>query len=199
MGKKKLVIGLLVFVLLIGGASVLYSQLSKDFSPDSITENHEQGEVSGSEAEGGAGDAEEPQLQTAPDFTVYDGDGNAVTLHEYFGKPIVLNFWASWCGPCRAEMPDFEKVYKERGEEIQFLMINCTGGRETLESAQEFLAESGYTFPVYFDTASEAAMTYGASSIPVTFFIDADGYLTAYARGTTSADVLQQGIGMITE
>ena len=195
MEKKKLIIGLLSFVILIAGASLLYSQLSKDFTPDSIVEDDSQGQVSEDDQQGGA----EPELQTAPDFTVYDADGNAVKLSDYFGKPIVLNFWASWCGPCKAEMPDFEEVYKERGEEIQFLMVNCTGGRETLESAKSFIADSGYTFPVFYDLDLDASMTYGTSSIPMTFFIDAEGYLTAYTQGTTNADVLLQGIGMITE
>ena len=193
MEKKKLIIGLLAFVILIAGASVLYSRLSKDFTPDDIVEDESQGQVSEE------GEEPEQDLQMAPDFTVYDSDGNSVKLSDYFGKPIVLNFWASWCGPCKAEMPDFEEVYKVRGEEIQFLMVNCTGGRETEKSAREFIAGSGYTFPVFYDLDLDASMTYGANSIPVTFFIDADGYLTAYAQGTTSADVLQQGIGMITK
>ena len=193
MEKKKLIIGLLAFVILIAGASLLYSQLSKDFTPDSIVEDESQGQVSED------GKEQEQELQMAPDFTVYDTDGNPVNLSDYFGKPIVLNFWASWCGPCKAEMPDFEEVYKERGEEIQFLMVNCTGGRETLESAKDFIEDSGYTFPVFYDLDLDASMTYGTNSIPVTFFIDPDGHLIAYAQGTTSADVLEQGIGMIAE
>lgn len=205
MKKKKLIIGLLAFVIFIAGSSVLYSRLSQDFAPDGITENSQQGQVDGSSqnpSSGDNGDADsdaEQELNIAPDFTVYDGDGNPVKLSDFFGKPIVLNFWASWCMPCKAEMPDFEEVYRERGDEIQFLMVNCTGGRETLDTAKTFIAESGYTFPVYYDTDLDASMTYGANSIPVTFFIDADGYLTAYAQGTTSTEVLQQGIGMITE
>ena len=192
MEKKKLIIGIFAFVVLIAGASLLYGQLSKDFTPDSIAESQGQGQVSEEEEEG-------QQLQMAPDFTVYDEDGNAVTLHQYFGKPIVLNFWASWCGPCKNEMPDFEEMYKARGDEIQFLMVNCTGGRETLESAKSFLADSGYTFPVFFDTDLDASMAYGTSSIPMTFFLDEEGYLAAYAQGSITADLLRQGIDMITE
>ena len=197
MEKKKLIIGLLAFVLLLAGAGVLYSQLSGQFAPDSIVEDNSQGDVN-SEGQNGEND-QEPQKQMAPDFTVYDSDGNPVALSDFFGKPIVLNFWASWCGPCKSEMPDFEGAYKEQGDEIQFLMVNCTGGRETLDSAKAFVADSGYTFPVYYDTDLDASMTYGTSSIPMTFFIDAEGYLTAYAQGAISAEMLQQGIGMIAE
>lgn len=197
MEKKKLMIGLLAFVIFIAGASLLYGRLSQDFAPDSIVEDHSQGDVN---SEGQTGEnGGEPQRQMAPDFTVYGGDGNPAALSDFFGKPIVLNFWASWCGPCKSEMPDFEQAYKELGGEIQFLMVNCTGGRETLESAKAFIADSGYTFPVYYDTDLDASMTYGTSSIPMTFFIDEAGYLTAYAQGAISAEMLQQGIGMITE
>ena len=205
MDKKKLIIGLLAFVLLIGGASVLYSQLSKDFAPGDIVEDETQGQVSdGQAADGGgtAGSSEEesvPEPQPAPDFTMVDAAGNSVKLSDHFGKPIVLNFWASWCGPCKSEMPDFEEVYQAQGDDIQFLMVNVTGGRETLESAKAFIEESGYTFPVFFDTEAEGAMTYGTYSIPMTFFINSDGNLVAYVQGMTSADVLEQGIGMITE
>lgn len=200
MEKKKLIIGLLAFVILIAGASVLYSRLSKDFTPDAIAEDNTQGEVDGGSADKTPNDDNSAaQTQPAPDFAMEDMDGNAVKLSDFFGKPIVLNFWASWCGPCKAEMPDFEEVYKDRGNEIQFLMVNCTGGRETLETAKTFLEGSGYTFPVYFDTASEGAMAYGTYSIPMTFFINSEGNLVAYVQGMTSADVLEQGIGMITE
>ena len=205
MDKKKLIIGLLAFVLLIAGASVLYSQLSKDFAPGDIVEDETQGQVSdGQAADGGgtAGSSEEesvPEPQPAPDFTMVDAAGNSVKLSDHFGKPIVLNFWASWCGPCKSEMPDFEEVYQAQGDDIQFLMVNVTGGRETLESAKAFIADSGYTFPVFFDTEAEGAMTYGTYSIPMTFFINSDGNLVAYVQGMTSADVLEQGIGMIVE
>ena len=134
---------------------------------------------------------------TAPDFTVVDAQGNEVTLSQFFGKPIVLNFWASWCGPCKMEMPDFQEKYEQLGEDVHFLMVNMTAGRETLESATEFLEEVGYTFPVYFDTQEDAAYTYSVYSLPTTYFIDAEGVPIAQATGALDAATLQKGINMI--
>ena len=169
-----------VMVGLIGGASVLYNQLAADFAPvQSVTE---------------------AVVNQASDFTTTDGEGNEVNLSDFFGKPIVLNFWASWCGPCQYEMPDFEEAYKQYGEDVQFLMVNLTDGySETVNSARNFLEETGYTFPVYFDTLSDAAKTYKVYSSPCTYFLDSDGVIVTKTIGMISADELQQGIDLIME
>ena len=149
--------------------------------------------------DGGEGNTEvqKPEM-TIPDFTVYDRDGNQVKLSDFIGKPIVLNFFASWCGPCKSEMPDFEAKYREIGDGVQFLMINLTDGYyETVKSATDFIDGAGYTFPVFFDTDSSAATAYNVVSIPTTYFIDANGNIVARATGAISAATLAEGIGMI--
>ena len=140
----------------------------------------------------------ENEYDPAPDFTVYDADGKPVKLSDMKGKPVVLNFWASWCPPCKAEMPDFDAVCKEYEGKVTFMMVNLTDGeRETVESARNFIHMMEYSFPVYYDTDMEASNTYGIQSIPTTFFIDADGGLVAYGSGALSENELRRGISML--
>ena len=203
--KKKLswIVVAVLLVGLIGGASVLYERYSGEVEREQLAvEESVQSESSeatkNKEAEDSS--AEEQELAMAPDFTVYDAEGNAVKLSDYIGKPTIVNFWASWCGPCQMEMPDFDEKYQELGSEVNFLMVNMTdGSQETLETAKAFLAEAGYSFPVYFDTDMDAAMTYGVNSLPSTYFIDAEGHAIAVAQGMIDAATLQQGIDMISK
>lgn len=210
--KKKTIILIALFVVLMAGASVLYNNLSKNYQPDTLlTENSNSDIDSGNTASNETNsntDATENTNQSedsssenknlAPNFTVFDLEGNEVNLTDFFGKPIIVNFWASWCGPCKMEMPDFDAAYATYKDEIVFLMVNMTdGSRETLEKASSFIADSGYTFPVYYDTEYSAAITYSVSSLPTTYFINADGELIAHARGAIDADTLQKGIDMI--
>ena len=127
-----------------------------------------------------------------------DADGTEVKLSDYVGKPIVLNFWASWCSPCKSEMPEFNAAWEELDGEVQFLMVNMTdGSRETIDTAKEYVEGEGFTFPVLFDTNSEAAIAYGAYSLPTTYFIDAEGYLVARAVGAIDGETLQKGLDLI--
>ena len=208
--KNTLLVIVMVFALLIGGAYVLYDRLGQEVAaeqmivhatPQPTVEPAAEEVIPESEpaAENESADHEEAEVIIAPDFQVYDKDGNGVHLSDFFGKPIVLNFWASWCGPCQSEMPDFNEKYAELGGDVHFVMVNMTdGGRETVETASAFIEKNGYDFPVLFDTKSEAAMTYGAYSLPTSFFINAEGHVIAQAVGAIDAATLQRGIDMIT-
>ncbi len=121
----------------------------------------------------------------APDFSFRDASGNTVNLSDYRGKPVVLNFWATWCGPCRMEMPYLQAAYDTYGSDVNFLIVNLTdGGRDTVESATAFATDNGYTFPLGFDVDYNGAYAYGVSAIPQTYFIDGEGYLLGYHEGT---------------
>jgi len=185
--KKKLTFFALAiaFALLILGAFLLLKPMNESNATNNLAAPSPQ-------------EQEQPEAALAPDFTVYDADGNAVKLSDFRGKPTIVNFWASWCGPCKSEMPDFEAAYAEYGSKINFLMVNLTDGmQETKESAEAFLAKTEYSFPVYYDTQQNAAMTYGIYSIPTTYFFDAEGYGVTYARGALDLATLVQGVEMI--
>ena len=131
----------------------------------------------------------------APDFTVYDIDGNPVTLSDFAGQPVVLNFWTSWCGPCKREMPSLEQAYLEYGNQVQFLIIDLADGRsETVEIASDYIAQQGYTFPVYYDTNMSTAKAYGITSVPMTCFISSNGTLIDSHVGVISPEKLRNNI-----
>ena len=197
--NKTVWIMILVFVLLIGGAYVLYDKLGSQMDMPQLATQGGQTQDETSDNQNDTGDSEdEAQNALAPDFTVYDRDGNPVKLSDYRGKPVVLNFWSSRCGPCQMEMPDFQKAYEDLGEEIHFLMVNVTDGSwDTVDSASAFIAENNYTFPVFYDTDISAASAYGVYSLPTTYFIDAEGNGVAYGMGAMDLETLMSGIDMI--
>ena len=195
----KFLIWILAFAVVIVGASVLYNRLSDEVSVGGIATVTQ--EIAAAEETAAPGETT-PETQEAsnlaPDFTVYDLEGNAHKLSDFRGKPVLLNFWASWCGPCQMEMPDFQKFYESHGDQVHFVIVNLTDGQqETVETASAFIEEKGYTFPVYYDTDIDAAMKYGVSAVPVSYFIDAEGNFVAWAQGALTADMLQQGMDML--
>lgn len=176
--KNRAIISIIMLIIFITGAYVFYSYL-------------ENGRTSLSPAVG--------QGETlAPDFMVQDSNGNTVRLSDFYGKPIVLNFWASWCPPCKSEMPDFNQVYNQLDDQVVFLMVNETdGNRETIENGKSYIEDQGFTFPVYYDIGLEAGYLYNVTAIPTTYFIDKNGNIYNYVKGTVSKDVLMKNIDKI--
>lgn len=145
-----------------------------------------------------APETEDPNKNTAPDFPVLDADGNTVRLSDMFGKPVVINFWATWCPPWKRELPDFDRLCREYGDRVVFMMVNLTDGRrDTVDGTKKFVSEKGYTFPVYFDTGLSGAKAYSVSSTPQTTFIDANGNVFATRIGAMSEAALRSYINAI--
>lgn len=137
----------------------------------------------------------------AVDFVVYDEDFNKVKLSDYIGTPVVLNFWASWCPPCRGEMPSFDEMSKKYSKDkIAILMVNLTDGqRETVDIAKQFIKDNNYNMKVLFDNKMDAANKYKISAIPRTIFINRDGYIVEDDRGEITKEQLESEIKLLLE
>lgn len=202
----KFVLLALAFVALMIFAVMGYRILTENFTPQGTVPSLI-GDSASTDTEDSASSAQDASDSTAsdtnglaPDFTVLDLEGNSVKLSDYFGKPIIINFWATWCGPCKSELPAFSNMYEKYKDEVHFLFVNLTdGSRETIEGVTQFMEEEGYTFPVYFDTTMQAATTYGAYSIPMTFLIDDEGVPVHYQAGAMPEEAIEQFIEILIE
>lgn len=166
------------------------------------TAESEQGtsEQNGADASSGTGD----ELPDIIDFTLTDQYGNTHTLSDYKGKTVFLNFWATWCGPCRAEMPSIQRIYesyqKNNDDSVVILGIAAPGygGEKSTEEIKDFLKQNGYTYPVLMDQKGRTFTQYGVYSYPTTFMINRDGKIFGYASGqlseSTMKSIIQQTI-----
>ncbi len=146
--------------------------------------------------EGQARGGGDPRVgNAAPDFTLKTLEGQTVRLSDLRGKPVVLNFWATWCPPCRQEMPDLEKAYqKYKDQGIVFLGVDM---KEDEATVQEFIQKNGYHWTFVLDPAAQAANAYLVSAIPSTFFIDADGVIRDLQLGAMSGGLLEAKLSKI--
>lgn len=141
-------------------------------------------------------DSEEDKKIEALDFTLYDQYGKEHKLSDYRGKKVFLNFWATWCPPCRSEMPHIEDLYKEYEENSKDVIIlgvaSPNVGKEgDQQYIEDFLKENNYTFPVVFDDGGMLSYQYGFSSLPTTLIIDEDGYITKYIPGAMNKSTMK--------
>ena len=203
--KRNLIILIAALVVVIVAAAIAYNVLAPTVETQTLQSQGDavesddaerNGQGAGSNAEGSSGSDDDKT--EAPDFTMTSVDGEDVTLSSLEGKPLVLNFWASTCGPCKSEMPEFQEAYEEYGDQVQFVMVNIPDfNGETRERAMQLVQQQGYTFPIYFDDGTEAQMQYGVTSIPQTYFINPDGTVEAYASGAIDESTLKRGLAMI--
>lgn len=136
--------------------------------------------------------------QPAPDFELHTFDGQTVRLSSLRGKTVLINFWASWCGPCRFEMPEFERLWQERGPrgDLAIVAVNAAA-QDTPGEARAFAREQGLTFSVAFDTADGAVVArYGVRGLPSSFFVDRDGILRDRVIGPALGAALTEKLAM---
>ncbi|WP_240985377.1 redoxin domain-containing protein [Acididesulfobacillus acetoxydans] len=131
----------------------------------------------------------------APDFSVPMSDGNTLKLSSLRGKPVLLNFWATWCPPCRMEMPDIQKIFKENYP-VQIVGVNLKEEPMTVEG---FLSRNGYTYPVGFDLKGKIASLYNVSGIPTSYAIDAKGIIRHVQTGPLTYAELSQWFRELTQ
>ena len=189
MGKIKQIGGV---ILIIAGMTMVYTGFDgvrAIYQKDkALIEQENQGD--------NEGNSETPKRIKSIDFTLKDQYKNVHTLSEYEGKIVFLNFWATWCPPCKAEMPHIEDIYKEYGlnkEDVVILGVASPNlGKEgSEEHIKKFLKEEGYTFPVVMDYNGEFVYKYGISAFPSTFIIDKEGYVTQYVPGGMDKDTMK--------
>ncbi|NCB62810.1 MAG: redoxin domain-containing protein [Clostridia bacterium] len=138
---------------------------------------------------------EKPKVP-APDFTLTDQNGKEHTLSDYQGKTVFLNFWATWCPPCKGEMPDIQALYQSHGgNEDDLVVIGVAGpnqGREgTVEDITAFLSDNDYTFPVVMDQTGDVFLQYGITAFPTTFMIDTEGNVFGYVASALSPEMME--------
>lgn len=115
--------------------------------------------------------------ELAPDFEVPMIDGERIKLSNLKGKKVLVNFWATWCPPCKEEMPELQRFYEEYGDQIKIIAINATGSERNEQAVRNFLEENDYTFPVGIDKNNKITDQYLAMTIPTSYFIGSDGVI----------------------
>lgn len=189
-----IVMGLMMLTGKMNAVTGYLSSTPSKVEEEAKQENEEKDDNQAAGEEKGTGDEEE--LADILDFTLTDQYGQEHTLSEYKGKTVFLNFWATWCQPCRMEMPDIQSLYEAYGEnqkDVVILGVASPGsGREgSTEEVAAFLQENGYTYPVVMDNGGKLAMQYGISAYPTTYMITEEGKIFGYVSGMLTKDNME--------
>ncbi|AQS55724.1 TlpA family protein disulfide reductase [Novibacillus thermophilus] len=134
----------------------------------------------------------------APDFTLQSLSGETVQLYENNGKPSLINFWASWCPPCKVEMPDLQEAYDTYGDQVNFLMVDLTFN-DDLDEMTQYIESNSFTFPVLLDETGDTASQYQVVAIPSTYIVDKNGIIVSKVQGAMSREQIQDTMKRLTK
>lgn len=183
----------------LGGIVLIISGLIMSFNGfkenRNIVQREQQNEIEKSQSKDNSSQENSEEVK-APDFTLYDQYGNNHTLSEYKGKIVFLNFWATWCPPCKNEMPHIEEIYKEYGlnkDDVAIIGVAAPNlGKEgSQDDIKEFLNTNNYSFPVVFDNTGDLIYQYYINAFPSTFIIDKNGIIKQYIPGSIDKDTMK--------
>lgn len=205
--RTRIIVPLAALALILSVSGFLYGQLlstrygvNAPTVPVTTVQTEESAPDADTSDESAGTDTAKTDAIAAPDFSMLNADGESVRLSDFLGTPVVLNFWATWCPPCRGELPYFDEAYAEYGDRVAFLMTDLTDGQsETIEGAQAFVTEQGYVFPLCYDTEMEGAYAYRVNAIPTTYFINADGTIHSYQIGALDRETLYDRLEKLLE
>ena len=196
--KQKWILGAAAFVLLLVIAGFGYQELQKEAKRQ---ERSQTGKQIQTEEQTQTEEKKGTEYAKAPDFIMWDQQGDQTSLQEILeGKPAVINFWTSKCPPCKEEMPDFEELYQEIKDQVQFIMVDgvgCMG--ETEESGRAYVEEQGFTFPVYYDLEMDVVLNYGIRAFPTTYILNGEGRLVTGGSCMITKETLQELLEQVME
>jgi peroxiredoxin len=151
----------------------------------------------GQQSSGNAAQASDPaaghQGNPAPAFTLQSLEGQAVSLDDYAGQVVLVNMWATWCPPCKAEMPDLNAFYETHKQDG--FVVFAINSQEEAPTVKAFIAENGFSFPVLLDSQAEVMKKYHVRGLPTTFIIDRDGFIQHIQSGQISTSQLEAMVG----
>lgn len=177
----------IIFFLIIGA---MLSWAIYDFTMTGTDSANQPNDVASSAASSESADTGLAVGKTAPDFTLETLSGEQARLSDFRGKPVFVNFWATWCPPCRAEMPDMQKLYDN--EDIEILAVNLTDTEKSEDGVATFVEEMGLTFPVLMDPKGDISSAYNVKAYPTSYMIDAEGKISYIAYGAMNYNTMVQ-------
>lgn len=133
----------------------------------------------------------------APDVELLNLNGKPVKLSDFVGKKVILNYWATWCPPCRAEMPHMEKFYKDNEKDVVVLAVNLTNTEQNRDNVSDFVKDFGLTFPIVMDEEGDVSSTYQVIAYPTSYIIDSQGIIQDIFQGAINYDIMEKAISKI--